>query len=182
MSVSARGAVWEEQEAGEEEEGEVGGRRREKDNSVQMERVLPGSQPSLISDLWQGGQGHTYPHLPPAHWPGEGRPPFLPTTPGRARLVERACKRGGGGRRGGLSVGELRVTPREPHLTHLLEGTITINTEVVQTLSRVLGFRRLHDDPALGAIAERPEAWPLPKVRGHCRPGCVSVSLPSPCW
>lgn len=36
---------------------EVGGRRREKDNSVQMEKVLPGSQPSLISDLWQGGQG-----------------------------------------------------------------------------------------------------------------------------
>lgn len=37
-------------------------------------------------------------------------------------------------------MGELRVSPREPHPNHLLEVTITINTEVCQTLSRVLGL------------------------------------------
>lgn len=74
----------------------------------------------------------------------------------------RDCRQGGG-----LSKGELRASPREPCPTHLLEGTITVNTEARQTLSRVLGFRWLHATSALGAIAEGPEALPFPKLRIH---------------
>lgn len=79
-------------------------------------------------------------------------------------------------------MGELRVSPREPHPNHLLEVTITINTEVCQTLSRVLGFRWLQTVPLLGTIAEGPEAWLLPKFRSQCRLRWVSVRPSSPCW
>lgn len=65
-----------------------------------MERVLPGSQSSLISDLGKkvGDINNPISHQPTGQ--KKAHPPFLSTIPGRARLVERACRQ-----EGGLSVG-----------------------------------------------------------------------------
>ena len=80
------------------------------------------------------------PNSSTSYQPGIGPPtlPFPPTTPDRARLVGSACRQGGG-----LSMGELKVSPQGPHPTHLLEGTVTVNTKVLQPLSRILGSRWL---------------------------------------
>lgn len=74
----------------------------------------------------------------------------------------RDCRQGGG-----LSKGELRASPREPCPTHLLEGTITVNTEARQTLSRVLGFMQ----PNINQVASCNLS-----SRGHSR-GARSTAL-----
>lgn len=73
MSVSVQGAT----------PRGTGGQRKErsrrgKDTSVQMERVLHGSQPSLMSDPWQGIG--TYVHTPLTS-PLARKRPALPFSP-----------------------------------------------------------------------------------------------------
>lgn len=106
-------------------------------------------------------------HVPksPTCWLGEGLPSVSLHHPRHSWTCgQEACRRGGG-----LSMGEAKVSSREPHPTPLPGGTVTINNDVPQALSRVLGSGWLHAAPALA----------LPKLRSHRRPGWVPTECSS---